>query len=570
MNTIYVSSLSQPTAHEASIWQADNGSLSRKCYLRGSLPFKKRKFQELKVQESGNFSAKTPVRDVVLGRRDLELTVNLRSMNLNNYLTPVNSSDLSSTHAGIDTCYSAGIENTCELSIAESVKRSKRLGAINKPPQGGCHGYTSRSTTFCKRQSGYKDSNYCKTHYQQQVSSETQSDDEEIHQSSTWETPTSPVPASSPSAGLHQDKRYTGQEDEVRCKATTTRGRDCSYIAVNSTPYCFLHSDYDTNPPPRRGTGGCKNTRKSIGKDSFEEDELPSNSDFPITEVAVTSPSSDQSDESTGAPCPFDDSNSSALQKALMINGKSINSSRRMTKLAKKHADSEYPLLSMISTNLWHGKTVRVATGPLVDHIGTVEKWGNGWVSISIPDVGMHNRRSFELYIISDGDDEIVEEEECSRGGANNAALFRCVSRDAVSPSPASMLNGVKSVTAVSDTSTCGSVSGKSGDWIAGLETPRPEGAVICSDQLQGKVQASGNRYVAEVTPCPKKHLARLELPFSEGILLSRDENSNDDTMTTSRQRSRLMIPSSSRYHDRSAMTIKRGRKISLTPDGGK
>lgn len=43
-----------------------------------------------------------------------------------------------------------------------------------------------------------------------------------------------------------------------------------------------------------------------------------------------------------------------------------------------------------------------MSTGPLTNHIGRVEKWGNGWISVRLPGVGLHNRRSFELYLHPD------------------------------------------------------------------------------------------------------------------------------------------------------------------------
>jgi len=72
------------------------------------------------------------------------------------------------------------------------------------------------------------------------------------------------------------------------------------------------------------------------------------------------------------------------------------------TKRKEKHADSPYPLLSMISTDQWSDQGVRIATGPFAGRTGTVQKWGNGWVSVDIPGIGMHNRRSFELYLLQD------------------------------------------------------------------------------------------------------------------------------------------------------------------------
>lgn len=113
---------------------------------------------------------------------------------------------------------------------------------------------------------------------------------------------------------------------------------------------------------------------------------------------------------------------------------------RTSVKLAEKHADSKHPLLSMIATEQWFGKTVHIAVGPLEGRTGLVQKWGNGWVSVRVKGVGLHNRRSLELYI---SDDELKE------GNAMDVevnqsveiikkSLSRSVSREAVSPSPSS------------------------------------------------------------------------------------------------------------------------------------
>ena len=176
------------------------------------------------------------------------------------------------------------------------------------------------------------------------------------------------------------DKRYTGA-DQVRCPATTTRGRPCAYQAV--TKYCHLHADYDTHPPPRRKS-----------KDEPEEERK----DSPVVSVASEA------------------------------SGKRRN--RMNAKWAVKHAESPFPLLSMLATEQWQGQKVRVAVGPFSGHVGTVQKWGNGWITIFIPDVGYHNRRSFELYL--------VDEEEDDDDDNDKKTLFRCVSRDGVSPSPSS------------------------------------------------------------------------------------------------------------------------------------
>ena len=62
-------------------------------------------------------------------------------------------------------------------------------------------------------------------------------------------------------------------------------------------------------------------------------------------------------------------------------------------------AHAPYPLLSTLATEQWHKMKVIVSTGPLANHVGLVEKWGNGWVSVRLPGIGLHNRRSFELYL---------------------------------------------------------------------------------------------------------------------------------------------------------------------------
>jgi hypothetical protein len=93
----------------------------------------------------------------------------------------------------------------------------------------------------------------------------------------------------------------------------------------------------------------------------------------------------------------------------------------------------------MISTDQWYKKTVKVATGPFAGRFGNVEKWGNGWVSVNIAGVGLHNRRSFELYL---------KDQEKQQDEVPNNKLFRCVShdaRDVVSPSPSFENSSTKS-----------------------------------------------------------------------------------------------------------------------------
>jgi hypothetical protein len=96
-------------------------------------------------------------------------------------------------------------------------------GAVDRPLPGGCHGRTSRSNTYCQKNSCYNGSNFCKVHYQQQNN-----------------------------AGPFQYKRFTGSGAEVCCKATTKRGKECAFVATSGNNYCHLHADCDNNPslPP--------------------------------------------------------------------------------------------------------------------------------------------------------------------------------------------------------------------------------------------------------------------------------------------------------------------------------
>jgi hypothetical protein len=215
----------------------------------------------------------------------------------------------------------------------------------------------------------------------------------------------------------------------MRCKATTTRGRACAYIAVNGASYCFLHADYDTNPPPRRG--GAKAAAAAAAEGGADKE---GSADSTLSTMSTPSLSSVASSR---RPSPF-------------LNENSVKKKGRRTnaKLAELHADSPYPLLSMLSTDEWFGKKVTIAVGPIANRAGTVEKWGNGWVSVRVPDIGLHNRRSFELYLAEDESNNKTDEDDSDSGSddeSNN--LLRCVSRDATSPSPPKDLARLKTPT---------------------------------------------------------------------------------------------------------------------------
>lgn len=245
-----------------------------------------------------------------------------------------------------------------------------------------------------------------------------------------------------------QDKRFTGlSPHEIRCCATTTRGRPCAYAAVQSTKYCFLHADYDTNPPPRR-----------IKSSNVEDREISASSSVsPAAMIHTEDDVSDDDDPHSSSPAPSIESKTDAASKIPASSVASFKKRRTNAKFAEKHAESLRPLLSMMATDQWFGQSVQIAVGPLEGRTGTVQKWGNGWITVLIEGVGFHNRRSFELYLdTGNKDSNIVEttkrvkkkkDKSLQDFEGQDRRLFRCVSRDVVSPSPptASSVNVKKS-----------------------------------------------------------------------------------------------------------------------------
>jgi hypothetical protein len=232
-----------------------------------------------------------------------------------------------------------------------------------------------------------------------------------------------------------QDKRYSGTVGEMRCCATTTRGKACAYCCVNRTKYCHLHTDYETNPPPRRTSNKGKSTSAceldgddSCGRGHYSiEKSLVRLDTKELQIVPISTAPSLEPNNISRLPSPFVDEKHKEKAK-----------SRRTaaSKLVAQHSDHDFPLLSMISTDQWFDKAVKITSGPLNGKCGTVEKWGNGWVSVKVPGIGLHNRRSFELCILSDQDDTSndVEDNKTLVKSDENISLFRVVSRDGASP----------------------------------------------------------------------------------------------------------------------------------------
>lgn len=233
-----------------------------------------------------------------------------------------------------------------------------------------------------------------------------------------------------------QDKRYTGlSPSQMRCNATTTRGRPCTYTAVQSTKYCFLHADYATNPPPRRIKSSNDDDREISASSSLSQGMLINTEDYV----------SDDEDHNSESPAPSVESNAYMKSKLQESTVAVFKKRRTNAKFAEKHAESHRPLLSMMATDQWFGQSVEIAVGPFEGRTGIVQKWGNGWITVLIDGVGFHNRRSFELYIDTSNEQKLTElnsklgKKKKSWSDSNikdQSRLFRCVSRDAVSPSP--------------------------------------------------------------------------------------------------------------------------------------
>lgn len=334
------------------------------------------------------------------------------------------------------------------------------------PLPNGCHGRTSRNNSYCRRQPCYNGSQYCKLHYQQYI------------------VAGHPPPAARPPAphmvrALHpppravganfQDKRYTGYENEVRCRATTTRGRACAYVAVNETPFCNLHAEYETNPPPRRG--GCP----------------------PLCGVGVATPpppppstheSSSQGDSST--------------TPSHWVTPASSGGVAKNTPLPRR----PHPLLSTISSDQWLNKKVLLTAGPLVNRQGRVVKWGNGWVSVRILTDSpgdrqhdlLHNRRSIELLMLPENDPPPQQQEQDDNiPGPPSDSLMRCVSTELDPPAAAlaaALPPAPPSSSLARTSSASGSVSQPSSQVVlpqpptAATEEEAIPSALLCTEEI--------------------------------------------------------------------------------------
>jgi hypothetical protein len=185
----------------------------------------------------------------------------------------------------------------------------------------------------------------------------------------------------------HQDRRFSSATNgEPRCLATTTRGRPCAYIAVNCTKYCYLHAEYDTHPPPRRG-GACQQIQlqnQQVKGSKTQEKTQGIQTDMVLTSASKRSEATTLLSGSTKQPMSSSSSSYSpgSLDKDPSRVLHEESSSSAITSVPAQAPQSELyaglTLLSMISSDRWFHKLVIVAAGPLINRTGTVEKWGNG------------------------------------------------------------------------------------------------------------------------------------------------------------------------------------------------
>jgi hypothetical protein len=205
-----------------------------------------------------------------------------------------------------------------------------------------------------------------------------------------------------------------------------------------------------------------------------------------------------------------------------------------------------------------------------------VEKWGNGWVSVSVPGVGLHNRRSFELYLHA--------EDQCEGAGASsdsqgkiqesNPSLLRCISREAASPLPSSdgIIEKSPSVDAGSKTFDRASYPTKV------PETPRPDRESLKMEDIvengtpvpkRAGYQARGGPQVPHVTPSSPRKTRTDDIPLVETLQLAAQGCVTKYNLgllfgTAALERGRRTLKKVSRYEDTAMLGKKRGRKVSL------
>lgn len=465
VSQVLLGSMSEPRAR----------ALAEPSFRRGSLPFKKRKLyrtgsssisdiSQVQSEPKSPYTYETPnvARPVCFGENDDEkiaalalvaaasstLPVSIASfpglvlspVSINQHNMQMHVIQDESARESPASNSSSELSEPHQTPVAPSTSPITKLKTrirVQHPPlraplPGGCHGRTARNNSYCRRHPCYNGSKYCKLHYQMHVVSGMRPQDSPSASSSSGAI-VETSGRDSPLSAVRTDKRFQGLDGEVKCSATTTRGRPCSYISVNGTGYCYLHADYDSNPPLRRGgnpTNSLKKRAASIASsvtESASGDETASI----LLKTPNKPPASVTSDES---------SLSSSAWVTPQVSSVSDTSTYSEGKIKDVSMRDGKPVLSSLSYDQWFDKKVSISTGPLSNHTGRVVKWGNGWVTVRVaPDDAkqddeglLHNRRAVELFLIpeeeaeektsDDGQGEVLQEK--------TNALLRCVSRE--------------------------------------------------------------------------------------------------------------------------------------------
>lgn len=319
-----------------------------------------------------------------------------------------------------------------------------------------------------------------------------------------------------------------------------------------------MHADYDTNPPPRRGGSGTEGAAPGKRKESIQKGIL--------AQAKEKSPAVSEKRKGT--------------------------STRRPTakKLEKHMVDAPYPLLSTLATEKWHQRKVVISTGPLVSRVGHVEKWGNGWVSVRLPGVGLHNRRSFELYLHPEHNPEGKSSNDASSSSSSTVDVFDAARPSTLSPvTQASMVN-LGDIHEVTPLSSCrmmsiGKQEGKP-DVISETSaksivfpscdapkspvpvppSPIPAGKTVLAESQHSR--QNQNRFKLSIKS-PKKEFRMEDRPLSESLMLAQGSSASSHKLgllfgTAALERSRRSVQKPTRFEVELplAKTRKRKRKI--------
>ena len=422
---------------------------------RGSLPFKKRKFDmtlnlytdccnedALPSSRLGTEVEKTPFEEPLLKKKKKNDNKRRRERSTEN--------GSKKQHGGLTPDEPSGTSTSLEVTALSPASTHT-----------GCYGRTTRTDSYCQRTPCYNGSQYCKLHYQQYVVHRIRSD--QPTKSSSSSAPTAQDKGSSSaslstqasSPGRSKKLKYQNKcfattstaaalEGGCRCQATTSRGLPCAYVAVIDTKYCFLHAEYETNPPRRRrprqdaikklratpapplvveGTGSMLPHLTNSQDSPSSSNLLSSIQDLPLASLlSLPQVLLDR----RGLPDVFAAPPLVTSRPSLhgLLGGSTVSSSSNSSAELPK-AGASLTFLSQLAKNQWYHKSVCILAGPFQYQTGTVDRWGNGWVTIRMDNTNhaldgvlsrlqdecqgvfvrqgrfiLHNRRAFELCLL--------------------------------------------------------------------------------------------------------------------------------------------------------------------------